>query len=123
MQRFLDNGIGEGGCKYGKNCKFGIHLKMCDKSLKTRTCPNAKKGTRCDNGYHLSGTKMSIDNGENERKEKEKETRSYSDAVTNRSSKDTNKDETDFLVKEVRKEVGAILKPLSSLLQKLMKEI
>ena len=122
-RRFLENGLGEGGCKYGRNCKFGLHLTMCQESLKTRTCPNAKPGVRCDKGYHLSGTKLPIDSGENEGSENVKEKRSYSEVAGNNEKSDKNKKESDFLVKEVRREVGALLKPLSSLLQKLMMEI
>ena len=29
---------------------FGLHLTMCDQSMMTRTCPNARPGTRCKYG-------------------------------------------------------------------------
>ena len=122
-RRFLENGLGEGGCKYGRNCKFGLHLTMCQESLKTRICPNAKPGVRCDKGYHLSGTKSPVDNEVKEVNKNENDKRSYSEAAGSKEKSDKNKKESDFLAREVRREVGALLKPLSSLLQKLMKEI
>ena len=46
-RKYLNNGIAVGGCKFGKNCIFGLHLTICDKSIKTRTCPNTKPGIKC----------------------------------------------------------------------------
>ena len=38
-RRFLNNGLGPGGCKKGKKCKF-FHPNICRGSLHTRVCPN-----------------------------------------------------------------------------------
>lgn len=38
-RRFLKNGLGPGGCKKGKKCRF-FHPNMCRGSLHTRVCPN-----------------------------------------------------------------------------------
>jgi len=53
---YLNNGNMAGGCRKGGKCE-SLHPKMCQESLRTRTCSKAKGGVRCPQGYHLRGTK------------------------------------------------------------------
>ena len=55
----MDHGLRKfnpGGCNEGTKCKF-VHPRMCTESLSKRSCAKLKAGGRCDQGFHVKGTK------------------------------------------------------------------